>query len=123
MEEKRLTKKDYFVEIKNVLVEAGENDLADVIAHEIELLENKAVKNKERAVARKVAGDELRDTISNILIDDLQTVDEIVEQIEGEDITKAKIVARLTQLVNLNEAVKEQVKTEDGKKVMAYKRA
>lgn len=123
MEEKRLTKKDYFAEIKNVLVEAGENDLADVIAHEIELLENKAVKNKERAAARKVAGDELRDTISNILIDDLQTVDEIVEQIEGEDITKAKIVARLTQLVNLNEAVKEQVKTEDGKKVMAYKRA
>lgn len=123
MEEVRMTKKDYFVEIKNVLVEAGENDLADVIAHEIELLENKAVKNKERAAARKVAGDELRDTISNILIDDLQTVDEIVEQIEGEDITKAKIVARLTQLVNLNEAVKEQVKTEDGKKVMAYRRA
>ena len=123
MEEVKMTKKDYFAEIKNVLVEAGENDLADVIAHEIELLETKAVKNKERAAARKVAGDELRDTISNILIDDLQTVDEIVEQIEGEDITKAKIVARLTQLVNLNEAVKEQVKTEDGKKVMAYRRA
>ena len=123
MEEVKMTKKDYFAEIKNVLVEAGENDLADVMAHEIELLENKAVKNKERAAARKVAGDELRDTISNILIDDLQTVDEIVEQIEGEDITKAKIVARLTQLVNLNEAVKEQVKTEDGKKVMAYRRA
>ena len=123
MEEVRMTKKDYFAEIKNVLVEAGADDLAAVIAHEIELLETKAVKNKERAAARKVAGDELRDTISNILIDDLQTVDEIVEQIEGEDITKAKIVARLTQLVNLNEAVKEQVKTEDGKKVMAYRRA
>lgn len=123
MEEVKMTKKDYFAEIKDVLVEAGENDLAEVMAHEIELLENKAVKNKERAAARKVAGDELRDTISNILIDDLQTVDEIVEQIEGEDITKAKIVARLTQLVNLNEAVKEQVKTEDGKKVMAYRRA
>lgn len=123
MEEVKMTKKDYFAEIKDVLVEAGEKDLAEVMAHEIELLENKAVKNKERAAARKVAGDELRDTISNILIDDLQTVDEIVEQIEGEDITKAKIVARLTQLVNLNEAVKEQVKTEDGKKVMAYRRA
>lgn len=122
MEEKRMTKKDYFVEIKNVLVDAGENDLAEVISHEIELLENKAIKNKERAAARKVAGDELRDVISNILIDDLQTVDEIVEQIEGEDITKAKVVARLTQLVNLNEALKEQVKTEDGKKVMAYRR-
>ena len=118
-----MTKKDYFVEIENILRDAKENDLADAMAHEVELLENKAVKNKERAEARKIAGDELRDTISNILIDDLQTVDEIVDQIEDEEITKAKVVARLTQLVNLNEAIKEQVKTEDGKKVMAYRRS
>lgn len=123
MEEKKLTKKDYFEEIKTVLEEANEKDLAEVMAHEIELLENKAIKNKERAEARKIAGDELRDTISNILIDDLQTVDEIVDQLDDEEITKAKVVARLTQLVNLNEAIKEQVKTEDGKKIMAYRRA
>ena len=123
MEEKKITKKDYFIEIENILRDAKENDLADVMAHEVELLENKAVKNKERAEARKIAGDELRDTISNILIDDLQTVDEIVDQIEDEEITKAKVVARLTQLVNLNEAIKEQIKTEDGKKVMAYRRS
>ena len=123
MEEKKMTKKDYFEEIKTVLEDAKETALAEVMAHEIALLENKAIKNKERAEARKIAGDELRDTISNILIDDLQTVDEIVEQIDDEEITKAKVVARLTQLVNLNEAIKEQVKTEDGKKVMAYRRA
>ena len=123
MEEKKMTKKDYFEEIKTVLEDAKETALAEVMAHEITLLENKAIKNKERAEARKIAGDELRDTISNILIDDLQTVDEIVEQIDDEEITKAKVVARLTQLVNLNEAIKEQIKTEDGKKVMAYRRA
>lgn len=123
MEEKKLTKKDYFEEIKTVLEKANEKDLAEVMAHEIELLENKAIKNKERAEARKIAGDELRDTISNILIDDLQTVDEIVDQLDDEEITKAKVVARLTQLVNLNEAIKEQIKTEDGKKIMAYRRA
>ena len=123
MEEKKKTKKDYFEEIKTVLEDAKETALAEVMAHEIALLENKAIKNKERAEARKIAGDELRDTISNILIDDLQTVDEIVEQIDDEEITKAKVVARLTQLVNLNEAIKEQIKTEDGKKVMAYRRA
>ena len=123
MEEKKITKKDYFEEIKTVLEDAKETALAEVMAHEIALLENKAIKNKERAEARKIAGDELRDTISNILIDDLQTVDEIVEQIDDEEITKAKVVARLTQLVNLNEAIKEQIKTEDGKKVMAYRRA
>ena len=123
MEEKKMKKKDYFEEIKTVLEDAKETALAEVMAHEIALLENKAIKNKERAEARKIAGDELRDTISNILIDDLQTVDEIVEQIDDEEITKAKVVARLTQLVNLNEAIKEQIKTEDGKKVMAYRRA
>ena len=123
MEEKKMTKKDYFEEIKTVLEDAKETALAEVMAHEIALLENKAIKNKERAEARKIAGDELRDTISNILIDDLQTVDEIVEQIDDEEITKGKVVARLTQLVNLNEAIKEQIKIEDGKKVMAYRRA
>lgn len=123
MEEKKMTKKDYFVEIKEVLENANEIALAEVMAHEVELLENKAIKNKERAAQRKIEGDELRDTISNILVDEFQTIDEIVDQIDDEEITKAKVVARLTQLVNLGEAIKEQVKTEDGKKVMSYKRA
>lgn len=123
MEEKKMTKKDYFVEIKEILENANETALAEVMAHEVELLENKAIKNKERAAQRKVEGDELRDTISNILADEFQTIDEIVDQIDDEEITKAKVVARLTQLVNLGEAIKEQVKTEDGKKVMSYKRA
>lgn len=122
MEEKKMTKKDYFVEIKEILENANETALAEVMAHEVELLENKAIKNKERAAQRKIEGDELRDTISNILVDEFQTIDEIVEQLDDEEITKAKVVARLTQLVNLGEAIKEQVKTEDGKKVMSYKR-
>lgn len=122
MEEKKLTKRDYFVEIKEILENANETDLAEVMAHEVELLDNKSAKNKERAAQRKIEGDELRDTISNILVDEPQTIDEIVEQIDDEEITKAKVVARLTQLVNLGEAIKEQVKTEDGKKVMSYKR-
>lgn len=122
MEEKKMTKRDYFVEIKEILEGENEIALADVMAHEIELLDNKAVKNKERAAQRKIEGDELRDTISTILVDEPQTIDEIVEQIDDEEITKAKVVARLTQLVNLGEAIKEPV-TKDGKKVMSYKRA
>ena len=122
MEEKKMTKRDSFVEIKDVLTQAGENELAEVMAHEIELLDRKAEKNKERAAARKVAGDELRDMISSILTDDLQTADEIVEQINDEEVSKSKVIARLTQLVNLGEAVKEETKVEAGKR-MAYKRA
>ena len=123
MEEKKMTKRDYFVEIKEILENANETALAEVMNHEIELLDKKTAKNKERAAQRKIEGDELRDTISNILVDEPQTIDEIVEQIDDEEITKAKVVARLTQLVGLGEAIKEPVKTEDGKKVMSYKRA
>lgn len=123
MEEKKMTKRDYFVEIKEILENANETALAEAMVHEIELLDKKTAKNKERAAQRKIEGDELRDTISNILVDEPQTIDEIVDQIDDEEITKAKVVARLTQLVQLGEAIKEQVKNEDGKKVMSYKRA
>lgn len=122
MEEKKVTKRDNFVEIREVLEKAGEIDLAAVMSHEIELLDKKAESNKVRAAKRKIEGDELRDTISNILTDDLQTVDEIVEQIDNAEISKAKVVARLTQLVKIGEAEKEQVTTDDKKKVMAYRR-
>lgn len=122
MEEKKITKRDNFVEIREVLEKAGEVDLAAVMSHEIELLDKKAESNKVRAAKRKIEGDELRDTISNILTDDLQTVDEIVEQIDNAEISKAKVVARLTQLVKIGEAEKEQVTTDDKKKVMAYRR-
>lgn len=122
MEEKKVTKRDNFVEIREVLEKAGEVDLAAVMSHEIELLDKKAESNKVRAAKRKIEGDELRDTISNILTDDLQTVDEIVEQIDNAEISKAKVVARLTQLVKIGEAEKEQVTTDDKKKVMAYRR-
>ena len=42
---------------------------------------------------------------------------------EGEEITKAKVTARLTQLVKAEVATKDTVKTEDGRKVTAYKLA
>ena len=122
MEEKRKTKKEYFTEIKDLLVEKGEDRLAEVIDKEIALLDKKAMKSKERAAQRKAEGDELRDTISGILTEELQTAEEILEQIDDEEITKAKVVARLTQLISLGEAEKEQVKLEDGKR-MAYRRA
>ena len=84
MEEKRKTKKEYFTEIKDLLVEKGEDRLAEVIDKEIALLDKKAMKSKERAAQRKAEGDELRDTISGILTEELQTAEEILEQIDDE---------------------------------------
>ena len=55
------------------------------------------------------------------LTNELQTIDAIVAQIEGEEITKAKITARLTSLVKNGIAEKEDVKDEEGRKLKAYK--
>lgn len=121
--EKKLTKKDYY-EILKTTVEGIEvenkDDLLTFIDRELELIENKSAKAKVRAAEKKAEGDELRAAVKAILTTENQTIDEIFGQIEGEDLTRAKIVARLTQLVKTGEAKKEEVKSEDGKRIMVY---
>lgn len=127
MADVKMTKTMYFEEIK-AIVEAADvenkEDLMAFIDKQVELLAGKAAKAKERAAAKKVEGDELREVVLAVLTDELQTIDVIASQIEGEDITKAKVTARLTQLAKAGMAVKEPVANADGKgKVMAYKLA
>lgn len=121
--EKKMTKKDYYEMLKatveGIEVENKE-DLLTFIDRELELIENKSVKAKERAAEKRAEGDELRAAVKSILTTENQTIDEIFGQIEGEDLTRAKIVARLTQLVKTGEAKKEEVKSEDGKRIMVY---
>lgn len=121
--DKKLTKKDYYEILKGIVtgsnVEKGE-DLIAFIDKQIEQLDNKAIKAKEKAAEKKAEGDELRAIVLSVLTPDFQTIEDIVAQIEGEDITKAKIVARLTQLVKNGEAKKEQTKNAENKKVMTY---
>ena len=124
MAEVKVTKKDWYAQIRAV-VEASDNEqkegILGFIDHEVELLEAKAAKAAERAASKKADGDELRNAVQAALTDELQTIDAITAQIEGEDITKAKVTARLTQLVKAGVATKDMVKTEDGRKVTAYK--
>lgn len=128
--EKKVTKKDVLVALKKAVAEDFEVQVGDVTvtADDIfayadttmEQLAAKAAKAKERAAKNKAEGDELRATIEGVLTDDLQTIDQITAQVDVEDITKSKVTARLTQLVKAGLAYKEQVKLEDGRKVMAY---
>ena len=124
MAEVKVTKKDWYTQIRAV-VEASDNEqkegILGFIDHEVELLEAKAAKAAERAASKKADGDELRNAVQAVLTDELQTIDAITAQIEGEDITKAKVTARLTQLVKAGIATKDMVKTEDSRKVTAYK--
>ena len=125
-EEKRITKRDNYEALKEIVEKSNVENaemLIEFINKQIEMIDNKSAKAKEKAAEKRAEGDELRAVIKSVLTNEYQTVDAITAQIEGEDITKAKVVARLTQLVNNGEAVKEQGKSEDNKKVMTYKLA
>ena len=124
--EKKMTKKDYFEMIKGIVEESNvenKNELNYFLDAQIESINNKAEKAKERAAAKKADGDELRETVKSVLTNDFQTAEEITAKINDEEISKAKVIARLTQLVKLGEAVKESTKTEDNKSKMTYKLA
>lgn len=120
----KMTKTKWFEEIKEVVMTAEcehQEEMIEFIDKQIELLEAKAEKAKERAAKTKAEGDALRDAVEALLTGEFQSADEITAQLEGEDITKAKVVARLTQLVRAEIADKEQMKDSSGRKVMFYK--
>lgn len=124
--EKKLTKKDYYAALR-AMVEGIEmvggipaDEVLAFIDKTVEQIDAKAAKAKEKAAEKKTEGDELRAAVQAVLTDEFQTIDAITAQVEGEDVTKSKVTARLTQLVKADVARKEQVKDENGRKVMAY---
>lgn len=124
MEEKKMTKKDYYILIKDIVENTDteeKTELIEFLNKQISQIEAKAEKAKIRATEKQKAGDELRSKIKSILTNELQTADSLTAQIGDEDITRAKVIARLSQLVRLGEITKEDIKTEDGRNVKAYK--
>ena len=122
----KMTKAMWFEEIKAV-VEASDyerkDEAVEFIDKQLELIASKAEKARERAAKTKAEGDELREAVRAVLTDEFQTIDDIVAQVAEEGVTKAKVTARLTQLVKAGVAAKDMVKTEDSRKVTAYKLA
>ena len=126
--EKKLTKRDKFEMLKEIVrgdvnteMTTEQADLIDFLNAQIVAIDTKAEKAKARSAEKKANGDELRDVVQTILTEDYQTIDAIVAQIEGEDVTKAKVTARLTSLVKNGLAEKEDIKDEEGRKLKAYR--
>ena len=126
--EKKITKREKFEMLKeiirgdvNIEMTVEQAELIDFLDAQIVAIDTKAEKAKARNAEKKANGDELRDVVQSVLTNELQTIDAIVAQIEGEEITKAKITARLTSLVKNGIAEKEDVKDEEGRKLKAYK--
>ena len=126
--EKKITKREKFEMLKeiirgdiNVEMTVEQAELVDFLDSQINAIDAKAEKAKARNAEKKANGDELRDIVQAILTEEFQTIDAIVAQIEGEEVTKAKVTARLTSLVNNGIAEKADVKDEEGRKLKAYK--
>ena len=119
----KMTKIDCFEQLAGI-VEASEvenkEDILKFIQGSIETLENRKRAAQERAEKKKNEPDELADAVKAVLSEELQTADDIAAQIEGEDVTKQKVVARLTKMVNAGIVRKDSVKTDDKRKVMGY---
>lgn len=126
----KITKREMFealvayAESTDMEVQVGETtvtaaDFAAFATKEIEQLDKKAVKAKERAAAKRAEGDALMDEVLAVLTNEFQTAAEVAAQIEDEDATVAKISYRLGALVKDGKAVKEDIKVDrEGKRVV-----
>lgn len=125
--DKKMTKKEYYEILKEIVrgdadseVTVEQSELLDFLDKQIDIINTKAEKAKARAAEKKAEGDALRDAVQVVLTDEPQTIDEIVEKVDFEDATKAKITARLTALCKTGIAEKQDVKTEDNRTLKAY---
>lgn len=113
MAEKRTTKKENFYKIIEVLQANDRNDLVEIIQHEIELIEKKAMNGK------KTKTQEANEVIKDLIIAELVriatpvTITELLQQSkELADMTNnsnQKVSALMTQLKDTGKVTREQV--------------
>ena len=134
MEKTTITKREMYEQIILMFTEDAETEVKvsaeEVVAFcnkEIEALEKKAAKAKERAAVQKAEGDELTAAVLEVLTDEFQPAGDIVKALNREDITTHKVSYRLRVLVEDGKAVKDQINiAAEGEKkhlVMGYKLA
>lgn len=113
-----------YAEATDMEVQVGEavvtaTDFVAFATKEIEQLDKKAVKAKERAAAKRAEGDALTDAVLAVLTGEFQTAAGVAAQIEDEDATVAKVSYRLGALVKDGKAIKEDIKVDrEGKKAV-----
>jgi hypothetical protein len=114
-----------FTDKDGVAVEITPDYIKEFAENEIELLNKKAAKAKERGAKKKEENDELTDAVYAVLTDDYMTIADVAAAIEGEDVTASKVTYRLNKLVAAGLAEKADVKVGDEKKrtVKGYKKA
>ena len=115
-----MTKKEILLALKADITAAQVADMVEkveFIDSQIAQIEAKAEKAREKAAEKRAAGDELRETVFNTLSAEPKTIPEIVAILDNEEITEAKVRARLSQLFQADRIAKEKIKTEAGEKM------
>lgn len=130
MAEKKISKRDMFEGIKATLVENFEEDdiqvYVDFIDKEIDALNAKNEKEKERRAAKRAEDDGLLDAVAEAIrnAEEPVTADQILEVVSAngdfEELTRSKISYRASKLAKDEVVYKVNVKTEDGRKAVAY---
>lgn len=125
----KITKATKYEMIEKILENVGGEDatmLIEFVQGERAALARKAAKAKEKAAEKKTEIDELGNAVLSVLTAEPKGRDEIFALVEdfSNDVSVAKVGARLTRLVELGQAQKSEVKsvTASGKKTtrMAY---
>lgn len=125
----KTTKREYFTMLREIVAGMVENETVPAVDNPAELIEfidksileldKKTEKAKERAEKKKET-DELLLKVEGALTDTFRSAEQIMEDLEDvEGLTKQKVVARLTKLVNADRAQKKTIK-EDKRKIMGY---
>lgn len=125
MADVKVTKTEMFEGIKATLIENFGDEVQEYVEFldkEIAAIKARAEKEKARRAAKKAEGDELKDAVKEAIGADPITAGEIADALAEDfpEVTKAKVTYRASALVKDGEVYKVQIKTEDGKKVVAY---
>lgn len=129
-------KTEYFEAIREYLErEAAAKDLVELtegltieetlafLTKQIDLLKGQAEKAARRRESKAAESEELTEIIYEAIMaaGKLITAEEIVQNVSIENLTARGVAARVGKLVQNGRVVKEYIKTEDGKKRIAYR--
>ena len=123
------TKKEMWNSLLEIEDVAKDENLVAFIKKEIESIDKKAEKAKERAAKKAEESDSLKEEIYAVLEaseePEFTPIADIVAAIGREDVTPAKVTARLTKLVEAGRVLKQEISIEkDGgakRRVQGYK--
>ena len=109
--------------IEDFLPTLTDEDVITFCENELELLAKKTARAKEAAAKKRAEGDEITAVVRDALsTEDFEPISVIADRINDENISKAKIVARLRNLIECGEAEKQEMTTDDKRKVMSYRK-